>query len=91
MVDTLLLLKKGPTTEEPDASTTPQPEQQPASSDIPQRVANPSLRRWSLQLGVLEDRDQQEHDVALGVLSRAGHSVACHFLGSHVTVPKMGR
>jgi len=47
---------------------------------IPQRVAKPSLRRWSLQLSVVEVRDQQEHDVGLGVLSLAGHSVACHFL-----------
>jgi hypothetical protein len=29
--------------------------------------------------------------LALGVLSLAGHSVACHFFGSHASVPKMGR
>jgi hypothetical protein len=29
--------------------------------------------------------------LALGVLSLAGHSVACHFFGSHASVPKMVR
>jgi hypothetical protein len=65
MVDTLRLLKRGPTTEEPGASTTPKAEQQPASIDTVTSSQTFVGTLEALQLGALV-RDQQEHDVGLG-------------------------
>jgi hypothetical protein len=68
----------------------PQQEQQPASSDTvtSSQTFVETLEPAARCTGSGTSRSTM---LALGVLSLAGHSVACHFFGSHASVSKMGR